>query len=802
MENSKWPDYNKKLNLYEQRWNIDLDLIINEHQNKFNFENLGEVILKIKKKFKQKEKNKQNNICQFCGANNPKLKCKNKGCNYFYCCEEHRNLDYISFHFFHCKILNFFTSNKYKEQIVFFNDLIIVIGNIIKDMFSLIENKIDYLIYIPFLQIILNLFQKFKINYISEIIFSNTNKTKSKKEIKSFYFYQEVIFFYYNIIILILNFGIKGDKLDFVKKELENISNENELPFNKKNFLSLSFKKELELLQEPIDFSKDNYFFIDKEYLRTSYFLKQNTILLNHIIHFYGNLIHIIDYLCKIKPLERINFKTLDIKLKSQLIILFEERCHDNPDSTYYHFYTYMAPHMVLNQKMILAEKFLKKSNNILSNGNISNTIFNALISFNLGIIQFACGKFLEGIHNLENAYKIVYYNDFSDHLKIMIIEKLALAYLNIGELLKSYHMLREALNLRENLLGYENKVKILHLTIYINYIKDFIEYEQKLKLIGNKEDTLNKLTHRQYQKYLVDFVLGKNEYKTKCILDNYSNDYFNACEFIYNLSKELQNKLNNDNQSKKSLIISKEEQNENDNKLIISQSDLSTTSAYNNPIKEFNEKEEILEFDDELEIKEPFYDQLQRFEQVKLTSINNHFFMRSFVLRDFYGPINFFNINYHPLYTNEFKEIIENTKHHFFLKQLTHSDISDLGKYFYDKENRNLEGLSRYISQEEIQNMIEIEIENIYSEPIEYGVKIINEDKNKIKEKEKWILMVKEGLLKDKNKSFFKIDDALSLLYDNLNDEYKDAIINNPELILYYLLYDTNFQKGKIKVV
>ncbi len=220
MDNNKWPDYNMKLNLYEERWNIDLDLIVNEHQNKFNFENLGEVILKIKKKFKQKEKNKQNNICQFCGSNYPKIKCISKGCNYYYCSEEHRNLDYISFHFFHCKILNFFTSNKNREQIVFFNDLIIVIGNIIKDMFSLIENKIDYLIYIPFLKTILNLFQKFKINYISEIIFSNTNKAKSKKEIKSFYFYQEVIFFYYNIIILTLNFGIKGDKLDFVKKEL------------------------------------------------------------------------------------------------------------------------------------------------------------------------------------------------------------------------------------------------------------------------------------------------------------------------------------------------------------------------------------------------------------------------------------------------------------------------------------------------------------------------------------------------------------------------------------------------------
>jgi hypothetical protein len=91
---------------------------------------------------------------------------------------------------------------------------------------------------------------------------------------------------------------------------------------------------------------------------------------------------------------------------------------------------------------------------------------------------------------------------------------------------------------------------------------------------------------------------------------------------------------------------------------------------------------------------------------------------------------------------------------------------------------------------------MFEIEIEKIYSEPIEYGVKIINEDEKNIKKKEKWILMVKEGLLKDKNKSFSKIDNSLSLLYDNLNDEYKDAIINNPELILYYLLSDINFSK------
>ena len=56
MDNIKWPNYNIKLNLYEEIWNIDLDLIINEHQNKFNFENLGELLLKIKKNLNKKKK--------------------------------------------------------------------------------------------------------------------------------------------------------------------------------------------------------------------------------------------------------------------------------------------------------------------------------------------------------------------------------------------------------------------------------------------------------------------------------------------------------------------------------------------------------------------------------------------------------------------------------------------------------------------------------------------------------------------------------------------------------------------------
>ena len=50
MDNIKWPYNIKKLKNYEERWNIDLDLITNENQNLFEFQNLEEVIVKLKKK--------------------------------------------------------------------------------------------------------------------------------------------------------------------------------------------------------------------------------------------------------------------------------------------------------------------------------------------------------------------------------------------------------------------------------------------------------------------------------------------------------------------------------------------------------------------------------------------------------------------------------------------------------------------------------------------------------------------------------------------------------------------------------
>ena len=91
---------------------------------------------------------------------------------------------------------------------------------------------------------------------------------------------------------------------------------------------------------------------------------------------------------------------------------------------------------------------------------------------------------------------------------------------------------------------------------------------------------------------------------------------------------------------------------------------------------------------------------------------------------------------------------------------------------------------------------MIEVESEKIYYEPNEYTFNVIDEDEKNRRKKEKWIISVKEGLLKDKNKSLDEIDESINILYDNLNEEYRNAIVKNPELILYYLLGNVEKEK------
>ena len=842
--------------------------------------------------------------------NNTYCECKNEKCSVIYCCEEHRELDYKTFHFFHCKLRTFFISYEYTTQINFFNDLIILINDIIKYIFKNISDKDDYLFYLPFIKIITFLLKNLNMKYISDIVVENSQKMQStKEELISLLFYQEVIFYYYNLILLSLNFGVRCDLLDFVKKELDFLAEDEEQFFNKETLTCTLFNKNTHFYQEYIDFSNSNFFFVDKDYLSKSQYLRQNDILFTNIIHLYANYIHLTDKICKENPLNFIFLNPFVVKLLSQLMVFFEERNRDWPDDTYVHFISLITPYLTLNRKMLLSTNILKKIVNIMENGHFKDSIFKVVVNHNLGLIQYSTGIHLEGIHNLEKSYKLTIDNDYSYLLRIKIVERLALAYLNIGELLKSFILIKEAICLRTNLLNlyesnpnfafynnipinkndylyqhyfllsnnispkqinyynlysqnkspddlnnkggylendsayYENSMQLVHLFSYINYIQDFVEYEYQIKHMKEKGKKNNEMSKREYQIYLINYVLGKEDLNTKnknfSIIDNYSEDYFRAIEFLYSLNKNVLATLNNDNQTKKN-IINKEEFNGqpannntspshlshstiDDNNNTINNSkkhgqfdgannNLNNMNNLNNPfvnnqIRDLTDKEQNLDYDNDIEIKEDLFEQLSKNEQLTLTSINTKFFNRNILLRDYYGPINLFNINYHPIYTNEFKKIISKSKHQFFVKILTQASSSELTSYFFPTSNTNLEGLSKYLQQEEIQNMYKVEKTKILSslkndvdtnKNKKYGrvsSEIKNIDLSEIeknqRKKELWINNIKKQLLKEGNRSMQEIDQALINLYDNLNDEYKEEISKNPELILYYIFTD-----------
>ena len=201
------------------------------------------------------------------------------------------------------------------------------------------------------------------------------------------------------------------------------------------------------------------------------------------------------------------------------------------------------------------------------------------------------------------------------------------------------------------------------------------------------------------------DFV-PKNE--NFSIIDIYCDDYFRAIEFLYSLNKNILSRLDSDNQTKNE--INKEEENiyqynlnNKTNKLANPRSSLllldenniinnkkNNKENINNNInkdgqnKHMKEKEKKIEYDNEIEIKEDLYDKLSRNEKSTLISINTKILTRKNLLRDYFGNISKNNVNYHPIYTDEFRKIISSSKHQFFVKKLTQANAPELIYYFF----------------------------------------------------------------------------------------------------------------------
>ena len=470
--------FNKKLYWYSQYFNTSIKNLKN---NNFTFPYLKRYIHGIKQKyingiFKQNDKEiiqignksdyKKNNkndeninikYCEFCRKQIiieseeeikkeeneiSYYKCPNNNCQTIYCSQMHRDFDYKSFHFFHCKLNQFFLNYKFSSQVNFYNDLILLINDILKYIFIQVKYFDDYLHFLPFIKMLIFILKSFNMKTLSDLVLEYSQKIEiSTEDLTSLLFYQEVIFYYYNLIILSLNFGLKCNLLSSVMKELDFLSEDEEQIFSKINLIeNISFKKNVHFCQENIDFSKNkNYFFVNENYLMTSKYLKQNDILFSHIIHLYANYLHLIDKLCKENQLNLIYLNPFAIKLLTQLMSFFQERYMDYPDEIYAHFLTLISPYFILNRKITFVNNLLNKALQMLDKIENNNSLFKVEILHNLGLVQYSQRMFLEGIHNIEKGYELILYKDYSYLLRIKFIERLALAYLNIGELHKSF---------------------------------------------------------------------------------------------------------------------------------------------------------------------------------------------------------------------------------------------------------------------------------------------------------------------------------------------------------------------------
>ena len=303
----------------------------------------------------------------------------------------------------------------------------------------------------------------------------------------------------------------------------------------------------------------------------------------------------------------------------------------------------------------------------------------------------------------METAFKMFLSNNFSDKIKFKIIDSLGLAYLNQKNLYKAYILIKLSIKGRKKMNQDKYLLKINKLYVYLNYIVDLYEYNYISKtrfLIENKYK--NEDQHK-----LIKFILGEED-KELVISEQNLVQFIKVVEFIWKLDEKSLKQLNADNPPKTPSSNKEEIHHE---KNVSFNSEISQVSSF--IYKDIpNEKNTIEEYEEDIEVKVNLYDSFSRRQQQVFKELKTIYFKRDIILRDSLGFIEKFNINYDPIFADEFQKIIEKLKVNFLLKDIFYCFQNEKWRdelYNYN-QNNILFGLSKYLKLEKIQNMISIE--------------------------------------------------------------------------------------------
>ena len=830
----------EKLNIYEAPKNLLFptfdyypEEIWNIYENKLNILITKDNIIKNKHEFIFYNKNDIFGNCEICGRET-NLRCSECNCK-FYCCSGHYKYDYITFHFFECQLIKFFRrtdimniNNKEEKYIILYNELIKLYSKILNFIFSRIFTNKDYQFFLQFIVVMIDIMENFGFKknleeypYYNIIHFNDRPKQRIEKNL----FFQESLFFYFQLNFLKCKFTLKSGLYNLTDCYLKIIKNELLPKLTPKINRRLSILKFDKMKRENI--ISNNYFsFLENKNLFfnfDSFYNKNDEIDIgeNYILKHLYILSLPVKFKIKINSLIEVKENLIDI------LFMFSNYFSENKLTKIISQYCYfnISYYLIETGKIISTIKLLSRMVNSFNDD--TEKKLRAFSEYNLGLLQYAIGDFKIGIHNLESSYKVIVDNNLSTKNLLTVLDSLALAYLNQRMLFKSYVLIQTSINERKKIKKKDNEIKCIKLNLYLNYIIDLYEYsfitKTRLQIKNN---------NKNYDKYqLIKFVQGEDD-KEIISSELYLKEYLKVVHFIFTLPPNILNQLHQDNPSKQ---VSQKEELHHEKSISLNIDQSQTTSFIN---KENNEKQINLEvYDDDIEIKTTLYDLLDKHQQNEIKELKSSYLKRDIILRDSLGKIEPFNINYHPIYSEEFVKIIENLRSNFLLKEIFYCFQTEKWRdelYNYN-QNSCLFGLSKYLKLEKIKNLLAIESSkkfdfikkenqevqkarnSLYKFRMSYitnniDKEIKNEDneekdnlflKRKNKElsyyefKQKFMKALEE---KDKDKNEF-------INYLNLNEDfllslYKEVYINNPEqdfifenpfLILNYIYIQLN---------
>ena len=271
--------------------------------------------------------------------------------------------------------------------------------------------------------------------------------------------------------------------------------------------------------------------------------------------------------------------------------LMFDDHFNDNEKKIAAYCYFLTTFYLVEIGKVPQTIKLYKRMISFLTKLDDEINILKYLTYYNLGLLQYAVGNFDIGVHNIEIAYKLIVENNFSDKIKLKVIDTLSLAYLNRRNLYKAFLLIKRSIQERKKLNNKGNEIDCTKLNVYLNYINDLYEYT----FISKARLLIKKKYNNSDKMKLMKFVLGEED-KEMVISEQNIDQVIKVAKFIWDLPDDVLRQLNIDNPPKAlNANNNKEETQHHDKNTSFNQdSSVSITNASLNYKDNNNEKEDM----------------------------------------------------------------------------------------------------------------------------------------------------------------------------------------------------------------